>query len=112
VDVRQQIAAPIAGWSASLDDLKHLLAGVTFFDGKPEERASLAPDKEERANGKIVSTWNFIARDRGVWVACHYDGTSVNLIRELPKQLRTCSVTYKPRQSMSGLPEIEKIDCK
>jgi hypothetical protein len=56
VEVRQQMAAPVAGWFVAMDDLPHRLAGITFFDGKPEEKASLAPDSESKAAGKSVST--------------------------------------------------------
>src|SRR5271167_4016216 len=70
VEVRQQIAAPVAGWSVAMDDLPHSLAGITFFDGKPEEKASLAPDSETKAAGKSISTWSFESGGRPVWVAC------------------------------------------
>jgi hypothetical protein len=112
VDVRQQIAAPVAGWSAVMDDLPQRLAGITFFDGKPADKASLAPDSEAKANGKSISTWKFGADGRPVWVACRYAWTTVTLARELPRQVRACSVTYNSRESLAGLPVIEKIDCQ
>lgn len=112
VDVRQQIAAPVAGWSAVIGDLPQRLAGLTFFDGKPEDKASLAPDSESKSNGKSISTWNFGVGGRPIWVACRYAWTTVTLTRELPKQIRACSVTYNSRESLAGLPAIEKIDCK
>src|SRR5215471_20234466 len=59
LQVRQQIDAPVPGWSAAVDKLPNLLAGLTFFDGKPEENASLAPDKQMRQEGKDVLVWNF-----------------------------------------------------
>jgi len=111
VDVRQQIGAPVAGWSTVIDDLPQRLAGITFFDGKPEDKASLAPDSESKANGKSISTWNFGASERPIWVACRYAWTTVTLTRELPRQVRACSITYNPRQSLAGLPAIDKIDC-
>jgi hypothetical protein len=112
VDVRQQLTVPVAGWSALQDDSPHILAGITFYDGRPEDKASLAPDSEKRLRGKIVSTWLFGQGPRPVWVACRYAGTSVVLTREAPKGLRTCSVIYNPGESVGGLPAIEKIDCK
>ncbi len=112
IEVHQQIAAPVAGWSVAMDDLPHRLAGITFFDGKPEEKASLAPDSEAKAAGKSVSTWNFGSGGRSEWVACRYAWTTVTLTRELPKPVRSCAVTYNARQSLAGLPLIEKIDCK
>jgi len=112
VDVRQQIGAAVAGWSVVIDDLPHLFAGITFFDGKPEDKASLAPDRESKANGKSVSTWSFAGGGQPIWLACRYAWTTVTLTRELPRQIRACAVTYDPRQNLAGLPVIEKIDCK
>jgi hypothetical protein len=112
VDVRQQINVLPPGWSVVLDDLPHRLAGITFFDGKPEDKASLAPDNETKANGKSISTWIFSGGNRPVWVACRYAGTAVTLARELPKLIQACSLTYNLRQTLGGLPVIEKIDCK
>ncbi len=112
VNVRQQIGAPIVGWAVVIDDLPHLLAGITFFDGKPEDKASLVPDRESKANGKSISTWIFSGSGQPIWAACRYAWTTVALTRELPRQVRACSVTYNLRQSLAGLPAIEKIDCK
>jgi hypothetical protein len=64
------------------------------------------------AGGKSVSTWSFGRGGRPVWVACRYAWTSVMLTRELSKPVRNCAVTYNLRQSLAGLPLIEKIDCK
>lgn len=111
--VRQQIEAPIPGWSAVVDQLPNLLAGITFFDGKPEDKASLAPDKQSRQNGKDVAVWNFgTDTSRPVYVACRYASTAVTLQRELPKEVRSCTITFNPRETIAGLPVIEKIDCK
>jgi len=112
IEVRQQLKTPVAGWSAGLDELPHRLAGITFFDGKPEEQASLAPDSEAKAGTRSVSTWNFGSGGRPVSLLCRYASTTVTLVRELPKSVRTCAVTYNPRQSIGGLPLIEKFDCK
>lgn len=113
VQVRQQLAAPVPGWSPGLDKLPNALAGITFFDGKPEENASLAPDKQSRVGGKDVLVWTFDpASSRPTFLACRYANTSVTLQRELPKTVRSCTVTYNPREMIGGMPVIEKIDCK
>jgi hypothetical protein len=98
---------------SALDSLPNILAGITFFDGKPENNASLAPDKQTRQNGKDVTFWNF-GRDskQPIFIACRYAWTSVTLQRELPKEIHSCTVTYDSRQTVAGLPTIEKIDCK
>ena len=113
LQVRQQVAAPVTGWLAAADNLPNILAGITFFDGKPENNASLAPDKQTRLNGKDLAVWNFGEyRSRSVYISCRYAWTSVTLQREMPKEIRSCAVTFNPRQTVAGLPVIEKIDCK
>lgn len=112
IEVKQQLAVPAPGWSIASEKLPHQLAGLTFFDGKPEEKASLAPDKQVGAKGKTVASWTFVVSGRPIWVACRYSATDVVLTRELPKTIRTCAITYSTIESIAGLPAIEKIDCK
>ncbi len=111
VTVRQQLASPVAGWTAAADKSPNALAGITFFDGRPEDEASLAPDKTSRQNGKDLAFWTFDAA-RPVFLVCRYAWTNVTLQRELPKGVRGCTVTYNSRETVAGLPSIEKIDCK
>jgi hypothetical protein len=107
IQVKEQLASPVAGWAAASDGMAHQLAGLTFFDGKPEEKASLAPDSHLGNR----STWKFdIARP--TWVECHYAGTGVTLTRELPHGTSTCVVSYRANETIAGLPVIQNVDCK
>jgi hypothetical protein len=100
------------GWTVVPETTPHQLAGITFFEGKPEDKASLAPDKEIRVSGKSVASWTFGASERSTWVTCRYAATDVVLKRELPKAIKTCSITYEANETIAGLPVIEKVDCK
>ena len=111
IQVKQQLAAPVAGWTAASDGLPHQLAGLTFFDGKPEEKASLAPDAEAAQRNQTISTWKF-DKARPTWVMCQYSGTSVTLTRELPRGTSSCQVTYARNVTIAGLPVIESVNCK
>lgn len=112
IEVKEQLAVRTPGWSVGFDSMPHQLAGMTFFDGKPEEKASLAPDKQTAVNGHSVASWTFGFSDRPIWVACRYAGTDVILSRELPKSTRMCSITYAAGETIAGLPVIGKVDCK
>jgi hypothetical protein len=112
IDVKQQLATPIPGWSIASEELPHQLAGLTFFDGKPAEKASLAPDKQVGIKGKTLASWTFEASARPIWVACRYSSTAIVLTRELPKNIRTCTITYSTTETIAGLPVIEKVDCR
>lgn len=111
IQVKQQIAAPVAGWNAASDGLPHQLAGLTFFDGRPEDKASLAPDGQTTQRNETISTWKF-DKTRPTWVMCQYSGTSVTLTKELPRGTSVCTVNYARGVTIAGLPAIDKIDCK
>jgi hypothetical protein len=112
IEVKQTLAEKTPGWSVGSDNTPHLLSGMTFFDGKPEEMASLVPDSQSASGGKSVAVWAFGATGRPVWVACHYADTGIILQRELPKNTHSCSITYSTRETIAGLPVIEKVSCK
>lgn len=113
IDVGQQLTAPVAGWRSFNDDAPPQLAGVTFYDGSPQEKASLAYDDITRAGGKQIAKWSFAPhRERPIWIACHYSGTSVVLAKPLPDTLTSCAVSYDTHQEVAGLPMIGKIVCK
>jgi hypothetical protein len=113
VKVSQQLAAAVPGWTAMLDDTPHQLAGITFYDGPPEEKASLAYDNMTKAGAKQAAKWSFSPdAPRQTWISCSYSGTSVKLAKSLPPKTTACEVTYDPRQQVAGLPLIEKISCR
>jgi hypothetical protein len=113
ITVQQQLKTSVEGWKSTLDDTPSRLAQITFYDGNPDEKASLIPDRTSKSGGKETSIWNFNFKTAGgIWLACGYSGTSVVLIRQLPPKTASCSVTYNPRQRISGLPVIEHLSCK
>jgi len=111
IQVKEQLTVPVAGWTAASDGMPHQLAGLTFFDGKPEENASLAPDGETSQRNQTISTWKF-DKARPTWVMCRYSGTSVTLARELPRGTSMCTITYSRDMTIAGLPAINEVDCK
>lgn len=112
VPTTQTVSQSTSGWTVQMDAAPNLLAGVTFYDGPPKELASLAPD-ESHVKGKLIASWDLTPNPgREYWLACRYSGTRIALARPLPKELRSCTVTYDPKQTVDGLPLIEKISCK
>jgi len=108
----QTLARPVSGWSERKDPSPNVLAGLTFYDGRPEEQASLAPD-EKHVKGKLVESWELFPNPpRQNWLECIYAGTSIKLARPLPKEIRGCTVTFDEKQTVDGYPLIEKIACK
>ena len=113
VEVRQSAAAVPAGWTAGVSELPTILAGVTFYSGPPEERASLVPDANGRRGGMLTSTWRFGRGTKEVfWVSCGYLATSVVLSRALPVGTTECTVEYDPGAKVGGQAVVKRIRCR
>jgi hypothetical protein len=110
VHVRQVATEVPAGWTAAVGTVPVALSHVTFFDGKPEEEASLVYDRMTPGRTHNRAEWDFAAGSR-IWLACSYSGTSVVLSRELPN-VRRCVVVYKRNGQTSGLPQIDRMYCR
>lgn len=96
-----------------MDDTPHNLAGITFYDGPPSEKASLVYDKITKAKGEETAIWSFDPNnERQMWIACRYAGTAIELAQTLPRNTTTCSVVYSSQEQIAGLPAIKKIACK
>jgi hypothetical protein len=111
IAVKQNLAKPEPGWKESLSDMPNRLAGVTFFDGPPEEKASLVYDAESLVKGKRITRWHFGPQSQ-IWLSCRYVDSSVVLSRALMKGTSECQVTYDPSVTTAGLPLVEKTECK
>ena len=104
----QRIAKTVPGWSVIASEAPHQLTSITFYDGEPKEKASLAPDE----TGRQRQVWTLAAQTRPYWLSCHYSGTNVVLARPLPPTVKRCEVTYQPSVTIEGMPEIKEISCK
>ncbi|MGO9954259.1 MAG: STY0301 family protein [Dissulfurispiraceae bacterium] len=113
IEVDQKALHPLPGWSVSYNSLPLQIEMVTFFNGPPQENASVVYDKESKTKGGWVATWNFPINDGSYWIRCSYRGTRAELSRRLPGSVSVCEVTYDDGSSFpSGLPVIRKIECR
>jgi hypothetical protein len=99
------------GWTARQDESASTLAGITFYSGPPEEKASLVYDQWASRNGLAYGVWHFPKSSHRIWLSCRYSYTRVVLVKQLPTETSECTVTYDPKVSVSGSPEIRKITC-
>jgi hypothetical protein len=65
--VSEQLSAPVPGWTEGRGQEPHRLSGVTLYDGKPEERASLVGTERPLSKREERVTWSF-AKDREYWL--------------------------------------------
>ena len=112
VEVKQALAAPPSGWTAGLDKLPTEAAGVSVFEGPPEELGDLVPDDSKNAADTRSDIWNLPHSDRGYWLVCHYANTTVILSRQLPATVTRCEAVYEKQQSFaSGAPVVRSVRC-
>lgn len=112
ISVKQTIEKTPDGWTAGEDKTPHNLSGITFFDGPPEQEASLVYDNMTKRGGLEYGVWHFTPNSSpGSWLSCRYSSTSVTLSKRLPAATSECTVTYNPKETVDGLPAVQKISC-
>jgi len=95
IEVDERLAAPQSGWTEGLSGLPTELAGISVFDGPPEELADLIPDDGADVADARSDIWNLTENDRGYWLTCRYASTTVTLTRRLPDTVTRCEAVYE-----------------
>jgi hypothetical protein len=111
ISTRQAIENAPAGWAVGSDKTPHALAGLTFFDGPPEQEASLVYDSYTKGKTADHALWKFDP-SLHIHLQCSYHGTSITLSRPLRDGTTECRVTYSRESHVDGYNEIEEIRCK
>jgi hypothetical protein len=113
VAVKQSLETTPDGWTASHSEAVARLSGITFFDGPPEEKASLVYDSWVKRGGLAYGVWRFPAKgSRSIWLSCSYASTNIVLSKPLAAGVTECTVTYSRNVQVAGMPEVKKIDCR
>ena len=111
--VQESIKEIPEGWTPFVEEGPHRLMKMSFFDGNPQEKGELAPEKERKKKGKLYSTWRFDPDTaQNLWISCSYGRTSMTLVRPLKKKFESCTVTSDSSVSIGGLPAILSTECK
>lgn len=98
ISVAQSVSEKYAGWRSITAEPNYYLSSITFYSGKPEENASLAPDTSK--NDK--STWTFSPNEQ-IYLTCEYNQTNIQLTQALPAHITRCTVLYDANvRSSSG----------
>ena len=100
ITTEQHVKTLPAGWSAGTDiayltpKKEHLLAGVGFYSGPPQEGAVLAPDQTTKRRKNVSNLWKLDSATEKYWFACRYAQTTVLLTQQLPAQPMHCTAEY------------------
>ena len=87
------------GWLAYASQEQLPFQGISFYRGTLDQKALLAPSKEQRQGKNTTATWALPNSDADYWIACEYAKTSVVIAKSLGKDARICSVEYDGRFS-------------
>jgi hypothetical protein len=98
--------------AADLCSVTHL-SMVTFFEGKPEEHASLVYDEIVTTKDGSRATWHLTPdSDRGYFLVCTYEKPDKPVTQRLSPKLTTCLVEYGKPAGPSKLPPVRSIRCQ
>ncbi|MCC6368325.1 MAG: hypothetical protein IT165_32775 [Bryobacterales bacterium] len=101
----------VPGWQDGSSGIPTQLAGVTIFDGKPRDGASLVYDRKKTLAREWIATWS-LTKGQAYWLSCSYQGTVLTLERRLPPDASHCTVTYERDTQVAGLPAIQAMSCQ
>jgi hypothetical protein len=113
ISVEERLSTPLEGFSSRVEPAARGLLSITFFDGRPAERVSLAPDSESQAQGQRLAQWKLAPSGRdGSWIECAYERSGVVLSRALDAKATRCQVAYDAKVTRGGLPVIRAARCE
>lgn len=97
--VNQTVQSTQSDWKTFNSNEKHPYVGVSFSEGPPDKKATLAPGKEKKIKGGTLAIWDFPTTAEGYWVSCLYAETSATVAQKLPSDVQSCEVAYDVRSS-------------
>jgi hypothetical protein len=113
IAVEERAAEVPEGWTVHKRKTGHRVLGVTFYDGPPSEDASLVYDETTTNGDDWIATWKFAPSERGYWILCRYEATTIELMRALPPTVSVCRVVYDKRIVTDPRhDEVRRIECE
>ena len=113
--LEETVKSTYPSWEVTVDKGKFdfFFEAIHLFDGHPREMASLKPDEETEAPGRLVATWHLpkAEADRGYWVGCAYSNSMTLLAKRLPDTVSVCRYTVG-RHASGTLAGVESFICE
>jgi len=97
VGVTEMAAAPAPWRVEGTTKTEHKFLRPSIYNGTPgKQEFELAPDQEPSQGRQVKQTWKLSDyRDMNLFVRCRYAGTSVTLVADLPRELKTCLFSFR-----------------
>lgn len=113
INVHQTASRLPAGWSVSYSKSPVQLEIVSLYIGPPKDGVPLGFDTMVNTMDGSVVTWQIPKDSRGYWIKCSYNGTTLELSKELPRTLSTCVVSFdRQTGTASAQQHIKALTCK
>lgn len=113
VITKQEITAVPPAWDVMRAATPHSIAGITVYDGHPEQNVSLVPDYTEQQDAQHtrIAVWKVaLSATDSIWLTVSYSSTSVVLVKSLPEDLTELRVTYNTAVKIAGMDEIVRLE--
>ena len=86
---------------------------VTFFDGAPENQASLVYDAIVKTKEGSRATWRLNSDSgHGYYLVCTYEKPAKPITKKLSPKLTACVVEYGKPAGRGKLPPVRSLACK
>lgn len=113
ITVQERVTGTLDRWTPVSDNIPHPLKGVAFFEGHPEKKVGLVPDKETNKGRYLFSIWSFDAETaKNLWMSCTYGRTAMTFARPVNKVYSRCTVKSKLGITVDGEPSLVSVECK
>ena len=77
------------GWNPRTESVRRELTSASLYDGRPEEKASLVPDKQASQGTKAI--WNLSKENKnGYWLECRYAQSVTVISKRVPDEALRC----------------------
>jgi hypothetical protein len=113
INVHQTGSGLPAGWSVSYSKSPVQLEIVSLYIGPPKDGVPLGFDAMVNTMDGSVVNWQIPKDSRAYWIKCSYNGTTLELSKELPRTLSTCVVSLdRQTGTASAQQHIKALACK
>lgn len=84
------------GWIVRGSQAERPFERISIFNEDSAHDYDLAPDDQKQDGSKVSQTWDLNSyRTLPLFLTCRYRGTAVVLVKELPRSLVTCTLSFR-----------------
>jgi hypothetical protein len=91
-----ETATSAEGWTVRGSQAEKPFERISVFNKDSAHEYDLAPDGQKQDGSKVSQTWELNSyRTLPLFLTCRYRGTAVVLVKELPRSVATCTLSFR-----------------